>query len=81
METIKMANGASYSCSYARAVEDTAHIYFNGSDFVAAAQIFGSPNNTRRMEHGDYVLDGYTRLVNLYKQDDCIHVILKKEAL
>lgn len=78
MDTIKFANGNVYSCSFCSTTPDgTAFIALDGVTWAQAAQIFGNANNTRRMEYANYVLTGYTELVDLGKQPYGIQAILK----
>lgn len=78
MDKIKIANGASYNCSFCATIPDgTAFVALDTDDFSKAAQIFGNPNNTRRMEYGNYILTGFTELVDLGKQPYGIQAVLK----
>ena len=81
MDTIKMANGATYNCTFCATTPDgTAFIALDVS-WKQAAQIFSNPENTRRMEYGKLILTGYTDLVDLGKQPYGIQAVLKGGAI
>ena len=77
MDKIKMASGASYDCAKCETIPGMAFIAIPGTDFNKAAQIFGNPNSTRRMEYGRFVLNGFTELADLSKQEYGILATLK----
>lgn len=77
MDKIKMANGASYDCTFCSAIPGMAFVAIPGNDFARAAQIFGTASNTRRMEYGRYVMTGFTELVDLNVQPYGIQATLK----
>ena len=78
MDKIKFASGAIYNCTFCSTLPDgTAFIAIDSTSFVQAASIFENQLNTRRMEYGNYVLTGFTELVDLSKKPYGIQAVLK----
>lgn len=78
MQTIKFSNGSTYNCSFCATIPDgTAFIALDGVTWAQAAQVFSNPNNTRRMEYANYIMTGFTELVDLGKQPYGIQAVLK----
>lgn len=58
-----------------------AYIRVCNSDFATVAAIFSNPAETSRIECGDVVLSGFTRLVAISAEDNAIKVCLAKETI
>lgn len=70
MDTIKFANGATYSCPFLSTIpqQQMAFVALDGVSFAEASAIFSNEDMTSEMEYGSYRLVGYTNLLYVMKE-------------
>jgi len=81
MDTVKTATGKTFNSDYIAMIPYPARAYIRvcGMTLAQAAEVFGNPEETIQMWHGEHYLALYTKLVALVPEGNAIKVVLAKE--
>ena len=81
MDQLRTATGKHFQSDYIAVITTPSRLYTRvvGASMLEVATVFGSPQETVQLWHGEHYLTGYTHLVALVPESDAIKVILSKE--
>lgn len=80
MDKVKTATGKEFDSDYIATIPIPAQAYIRilNASLATVAAVFGNPQETVQLWHGQYYLAGYTTLVAIVPEMDAVKVVLAK---
>ena len=81
MEKLKTATGKTFESDYLATIPFPAQAYIRvmNTPLATVATVFGDPEETVQLFHGDHYLAHYTHLVAIVPESGAVKVVLAKE--
>lgn len=80
MDKVKTATGKEFDSDYIATIPFPAQAYIRvlNTPLATVAAVFGNPEETKQLWHGEYYLAHYTNLVAIVPEVDAVKVVLAK---